>query len=219
MTLGGREASVTLVSAISPPGGDLTEPVTRHTQRFTGCFWTLDKSLAEARVFPAISVSTSYSASAADLAAWWHEGVSAEWASLRREALQLLEQATRVQTTARLLGEESLPDPQRLVLHVAAMFEEGFLRQSAYDPKDASCAPLRQVMLLSLLLRFYRRGLEAIARGASVREVRGLPIAAQLVRAKSTFGDEQVEDLKRLATVIDDSCSLLSQRSRESTTR
>ncbi len=211
VTLGGRQASVTLVSAISPPGGDLTEPVTRHTQRFTGCFWTLDKQLAEARVFPAVSVSMSYSVSAADLAAWWHDGVSADWARLRTEALQVLEDAAHVQSTARLVGEESLPDRQRLLLRVAEMFEEGFLRQSAYDPKDASCSPLRQVTLLSVLLRFYRRGLEAIARGAHVRDVCGLAVAAELVRAKSIFGDEQSQDLERLSSVIDDACATLGR--------
>ncbi len=211
VTLGGRQASVTLVSAISPPGGDLTEPVTRHTQRFTSCFWALDKQLADARVFPAVSVETSFSASAADLAAWWHDSVSAEWGELRRQALTLLEEAAHLQNTARLIGAASLPDRQRLVLRLAEMFEEGFLRQSAYDDKDASCSPSRQVELLSLLLRYYHRALEAIARGAHVGALWDLPIVTTLLRAKSMFGDAEVHDLQQLSTVIDQQCGAVGR--------
>jgi V/A-type H+-transporting ATPase subunit A len=207
VTLGGREASVTLVSAISPPGGDLTEPVTRHTQRFTGCFWTLDKELAAARVFPAVSVEQSYSTVAGDLAAWWRETVSADWAALRSEALKLLEEAARLESTARLIGEESLPDRQRLILRMAAMFEEGFLQQSAYDAKDASCSPARQAQMLALLLRFYHAALDAIGRGATTRALCDLPVTDALVRAKTVFGDEETAGLDRLMQEIDAQCA------------
>src|SRR5687767_11958143 len=125
-TLGGQEGSVTLISAISPPGGDLTEPVTRHTQRFTRCFWSLDKALAEARVFPAVSVRGSYSDLPPDLERWW-SGLSPRWPALRQAALALVEEAARLESTARLVGTQSLPAPQRLLLRVASLFEEGFL--------------------------------------------------------------------------------------------
>src|SRR5581483_4242251 len=113
-TLGGGEGSVTLVSAISPPGGDVTEPVTRHTQRYTGCFWTLDKALADARVYPAVSVSDSYSGSADAVAAWWGEHGAASWSDTRREALAMLDEAAQIASTARLIGEANLPGAQRL---------------------------------------------------------------------------------------------------------
>jgi V/A-type H+/Na+-transporting ATPase subunit A len=203
-TLDGREGSVTLVSAISPPGGDLTEPVTRHTQRFTRCFWTLDKQLAEARVFPAVSTEQSYSAAPEDLAAWWHREVSADWSGQRIAALGLLEEAARIQRTARLIGEESLPDRQRLALRMAEMFEEGFLRQNAYDPIDASASPRRQMALLSLLMRCYGRAIGAVERGLAVDRFQGLPIVAELTRAKSTYGDADVERLGELAARIDE---------------
>ena len=206
-TMNGREGSVTMISAISPAGGDLTEPVTRHTQRFTGCFWTLDKKLAEARVFPAVSVSDSYSTVSADLEAWWHEHVSPEWARQRTEALELLETAARLQQTARLLGEASLPDRQRLVLRLADLFEEGFLRQSAYDPKDASCAPPRQAKLLDLLLEFYHCALDAIGRGVPIHVVVALPVVASIARAKSTFGDDELAGLDRLAVDVREQCA------------
>ncbi|MBZ5558071.1 MAG: V-type ATP synthase subunit A [Acidobacteriia bacterium] len=207
VTLGGREGSLTIISAISPAGGDVTEPVTRHTQRFTGCFWTLDKRLAEARVFPAVSVEDSYSAAFADLESWWHDEVSPDWAPRRREALKVIEEAGRVRHAARLVGEDSLPDRQRLVLRVAELFEEGFLRQSAHDAKDASCSPARQVKLLSLLLDFYHRGLEALDRGVPVPALIALPVAAALARAKSTYGDDEIAGLDALAARVARECA------------
>jgi V/A-type H+-transporting ATPase subunit A len=203
-TLDGREGSVTLVSAISPPGGDVTEPVTRHTQRFTRCFWTLDKQLAEARVFPAVSIEQSYSSASDDLARWWQTEVSGDWSAQRLAALGLLEEAARVQRTARLIGEESLPDRQRLTLRLAEMFEEGFLRQNAYDPVDGSASPKRQMLLLSLLILFYHRAIEAIDGGMSIDTFQNLGIVAELTRAKSTYGDADLAQLGELAARIDD---------------
>jgi V/A-type H+-transporting ATPase subunit A len=207
-TLGGREGSVTLISAISPPGGDLTEPVTRHTQRFTRCFWSLDKSLAEARVFPAVSVRSSYSDLPADLVGWW-SGLAPEWPALRQAALALLEQAARLESTARLVGTQSLPARQRLVLRVASLFEEGFLRQSAFDPKDASCAPARQVRLLRLLLRFLESGRQAVARGATAEQVAELAVVADLERAKSDYGDGELAGLDALESEMERQCAAL----------
>jgi V/A-type H+-transporting ATPase subunit A len=202
-TLGGRDGSVTLISAISPPGGDVTEPVTRHTQRFTRCFWTLDKQLADARVFPAVSVEQSYSASPADLTPWWHEHVSPQWGRRRDEALALLESASRVRRTARLIGEESLPDSQRLVLRIAELLEEGFLRQNAYDPIDGSASPERQAALLGLLVHYARRAAEAIRGGKPLDAVWGLPLVTDLLRAKSTYADTDLAGLATLEARVD----------------
>lgn len=205
-TLGGREGSVTLVSAISPPGGDVTEPVTRHTQRYTGCFWTLDKTLADARVFPAVSVEESYSSVASDVDAWWREHGSPEWPDDRRDALNLLTEASRVASTARLIGEANLPAPQRLTLRVADMLRDGFLTQDAYDAKDASCSPRRQAVLLALFMRFYRRAQEAVERGTTVPDLFARPVVSSLLRAKTTWGDAEVSDLEALSRMVDEQC-------------
>jgi V/A-type H+-transporting ATPase subunit A len=178
--------------------------VTRHTQRFTPCFWTLDKQLAEARVFPAVSIEQSYSASDEALAAWWHSHVSSDWRQLRLDALELLEEAARVDRTARLVGEESLPARQRLVLRFAALFEEAFLRQNAYDTIDASASPERQVTLLGLLMHCYQRARAAIDGGLAIETFQSLPIVAELTRAKSAFGDDHVDALRALAARIDE---------------
>ena len=205
-TLSAREGSVTIISAISPAGGDLTEPVTRHTQRFTGCFWTLDKKLADARVFPAVSVEDSYSTSSAELESWWHDQISPKWTEQRTEALNLLEEAGRVRKTARLVGEESLPDRQRLILRIAELFEEGFLRQSAYDAIDASCSPQRQVRLLGVILEYYHRAVDAIDQGVPTRVLFSLPVVASIARAKSTYGDQQLADLDALRVAVGEQC-------------
>ena len=171
-TLGETPGSLTLISAISPPAGDLTEPVTRHAQRFVRTFWTLDRQLAQARVFPAVSMSASYS-----------ELPSANAA--RDEALAFVEEAGRIEETARLVGVESLPDRERFLLRLSEVFREGFLQQSAYDEVDAFCAPERQAALLSLFLHVRRRGLELIEQQKPLAKILALPLMTNLQRAKS----------------------------------
>jgi V/A-type H+-transporting ATPase subunit A len=206
----GAEGSVTLISAISPPGGDLTEPVTRHTQRFTRTFWCLDKELAEARVFPAVSVRDSYTELPRELEAWWAEAAAADWAALRRQALSLLEEAARLEATARLIGSESLPERQRFLLRLGALFEEAFLRQSAFDPADASCSPPRQYHLLRALLRFRDQGLFALQRGVTAAQLGDLPVLARLERAKSDIAEAQLGAFEALGAQIDAECAALA---------
>jgi V/A-type H+-transporting ATPase subunit A len=205
-TLAGGEGSVTLISAISPPGGDLTEPVTRHTQRFTQCFWTLDKALAEARLFPAIGLRDSYSHLPDQLVAWWIERTSAEWPSLRGEALTLLEDAARAEAAARLVGVETLPERQQWLLEMARLFEDGFLRQNALDPADGHCSPARQFRLLRLLMRTYRRGLAALDRGATTRALARLPAMRRVAAAKAAVPDHALDEIDRLEAAIDAEC-------------
>ena len=203
-TLAGSEGSVTLISAISPPGGDLTEPVTRHTQRFTECFWTLDKALAESRMFPAISLRESYSHLPDQLITWWTTTISPEWPALRRDALALLDEADRAETTARLIGIESLPQRQQWLLAVARLFEDGFLRQSAFDARDASCSPARQFRLLRLLLRIHSRGLTALDRGMMTERLLTLPVLGGVPRAKSEIGEEELSRFDQLETDVEE---------------
>ena len=200
-SLCGAEGSVTIISAISPPGGDLTEPVTRHTQEFTRTFWTLDKELASARSFPAVSVRASYGDLPPGLIDWW-EHVLPGWAELRRKALALLEEAERLQATARLVGEENLPDRQRFTLSAAHLLREGFLQQNAYDPQEARCSPLRQALLLELLLKFHQRGLAALDRGVAERELSAHPLLPQLRRARS-LGEEHLDQLTELRKALE----------------
>jgi V/A-type H+-transporting ATPase subunit A len=215
-TLAGVEASVTLISAISPPGGDLTEPVTRHTQRFTQCFWTLDKGLAEARMFPAVSLRDSYSHLSPAIIAWWANAVGNDWPGLRQQALALLNQAQQAEATARLVGLDALPEQQQWLIATARLFEDGFLRQNAFDRTDAHCSPARQYKLLALLLHMHTRGVQTIERGGNTRLLNALPIVARLPRVRSEFGDELLAAFDALHIAIDDECRALEARLTES---
>ncbi len=194
-TLGAGPGSVSIVGAVSPPGGDFSEPVTQHTRRFIRCFWALDTELANARHYPSIHWLRSYSEYTDDVAAWW-DRQAPEWQTLRGEAMGVLQREERLQQIVQLVGPDVLPDTQRLVLLVAEMLKNGFLAQSAFDEKDVYCTPKRQVALLRIIMMVYRRGRESIQAGAPLAELRALPCIADVMRAKGAYGNEELEDLE-----------------------
>ena len=197
-TLASGRGSVSIVGAVSPPGGDFSEPVTQHTRRFIRCFWALDTELANARHYPSIHWLHSYSEYVEDVSAWW-EKQAADWNELRTEALTLLQREDRLQQIVKLVGPDVLPDSQKLILFIAEIFKDGFLTQSAFDEKDMFCSPERQIALLRIILTLYRRGRDLIQAGAPLAKIRGLPSVPQVMRAKSTFGNAELEKLAELA--------------------
>ncbi|HEU5396436.1 MAG TPA: V-type ATP synthase subunit A [Verrucomicrobiae bacterium] len=205
-TLGGEPGSVSIVGAVSPPGGDFSEPVTQHTRRFIRCFWALDTELANARHYPSIHWLHSYSEYVEDVGAWWQKH-AAEWSELRTEALTLLQREDRLQQIVKLVGPDVLPDSQKLILFIAEIFKDGFLTQSAFEEKDMYCTPERQVALLQIILMLYRRGHELIQAGLPLAKLRGMAGVRQLMRAKSAFGNEELDKLadlgKRLGVELD----------------
>ena len=186
-TLAGERASVSIVGAVSPPGGDFSEPVTQHTRRFIRCFWALDTELANARHYPSIHWLRSYSEYVEDVAAWW-EKQSPDWSEIRTEALTLLQREDRLQQIVKLVGPDALPDSQRLVLFIAEILKDGFLAQSAFDENDMYCAPERQMALMRIILTLYRRGRDLIQAGAPLARLRRMACVPQVVRAKSALG-------------------------------
>jgi V/A-type H+-transporting ATPase subunit A len=196
-TLAGERGSVSIVGAVSPPGGDFSEPVTQHTRRFIRCFWALDTELANARHYPSIHWLHSYSEYVEDVGAWW-EKQAADWSRLRTEALTLLQREDRLQQIVKLVGPDVLPDSQRLILFIAEIFKDGFLTQSAFDEKDMFCTPERQVALLRTILMLNDRGRELIQAGAPLARIRGLPSVPQLLRAKSTIGNDELDKFAEL---------------------
>jgi V/A-type H+-transporting ATPase subunit A len=209
-TLGGRRASVSIVGAVSPPGGDFSEPVTQHTRRFIRCFWSLDTELANARHYPAIHWLHSYSEYIDDVRAWWEQR-AADWSELRTEALALLQREDRLQQIVRLVGPDVLPESERLVLFVAGILRDGFLSQSAYDGKDAFCAPERQMALLRSIMVLYRRAAALIEEGVPLERIRGAPCVAELLRAKSTHGNEELDRVRALERRVCDELAALSR--------
>jgi len=201
-TLGGREGSVTVVGAVSPPGGDFSEPVTQHTSRFTRCFWALDQELAYSRHYPAINWLSSYSQYVEDVTDWWAQ-YNRRWRELREEAMNFLTEEDRLQQIVQLVGADVLPDGQRLVLLAAEIFKTGFLQQNASDEADTYCTPAKQQGLLEAIVTFYRRARRVIAAGAPVARVREMDIVQELMRAKLTIANEDREGMDALLGRLD----------------
>jgi V/A-type H+-transporting ATPase subunit A len=196
-TLAGEEGSVTIVGAVSPPGGDFSEPVTQHTRRFTRCFWALDAELANARHYPSIHWLRSYSEYIEDVEGWWeHEAPG--WGRLRAEAMAVLQREERLQQIVKLVGPDVLPDTQRWVLFTASLLRDGFLAQNAFDEKDMFCSPPRQMALLRMVLHVHRRGEALVRAGAPLVRLRELASMSRVVRARSTYGNEDMEGLEEL---------------------
>jgi V/A-type H+/Na+-transporting ATPase subunit A len=190
-TLGGREGSVTIVGAISPPGGDFTEPVTQHTQRYTRAFWALDRELANARHYPAINWRTSYSLYSDAVAPYWSKETASDWQALRSAAAQILEQDSRLEQFVRLVGVQALPDRQRWLLDIARILKEGFLQQNALHPIDAYCFPAKQVLLLRLFVELYESGQRIIDSGVPLARVHQILDVRRLVQMKETVPNDQ----------------------------
>jgi V/A-type H+-transporting ATPase subunit A len=193
-TLSGEEGSISIIGAVSPPGGDFSEPVTQHTKRFIRCFWALDRELANARHYPAISWIDSYSEYAAELEPWW-EKVNPQWAKARRSALDLLKSEQRLAEIVRLIGPDALPDDKRLVLLTAEIIKNGFLQQNSFDDIDMYCVPVKQVRLLELIMEFYERAHTCIMLGAPLFRISSLSIREGLSRLKSQIKNDDLDGL------------------------
>ncbi|HOJ99498.1 MAG TPA: V-type ATP synthase subunit A [Termitinemataceae bacterium] len=196
-TLSGKEGSVSIIGAVSPPGGDFSEPVTQHTKRFIRCFWALDRDLANARHYPAISWNDSYSEYAEEIRPWW-ERRNPAWVSLRRAALELLKREQRLQEIVRLIGPDALPDEDRLVLLTADIIKNGFLQQNSFDEVDRYCVPEKQVRILDLIMKFHERALMCLQLGAPLTKITELPIREQLVRLKSQVPNDALDLLSAM---------------------
>ena len=194
-SLAGQEGSISVIGAVSPPGGDFSEPVTQHTKRFIRCFWALNRELANARHYPAIGWIDSYSEYAEEVKDWW-DNLDPRWAEIRHSALELLKKEEKLQAIVRLIGPDALPDYERLVLVVAEMIKNGFLQQSAFDDVDVYSVPEKQIQLLLLMMHFYERGLAVIKAGAPLSKIISLPVRDEIVRLKSTVPNDRLELIK-----------------------
>ncbi|MEW6402244.1 MAG: V-type ATP synthase subunit A [Chloroflexota bacterium] len=213
-TFNGNYGSVSIVGAVSPPGGDFSEPVTQHTKRFIRCFWALDKSLASARHFPSINWLDSYSEYLDDVAAWWREQVGMDWFGMRNRAMELLSEESRLSQIVKLVGPDALPDAERLVLETARLLREGFLQQNAMDTVDAYSSIQKQIRMLELILYFHERGLRIVQHGAPISIIHNLPIVDTLIRMKNTVPNEELEKLDDIKKQIDEQMSRLDSEYR-----
>ncbi len=210
-TLAGDRGSVSIVGAVSPPGGDFSEPVTQHTRRFIRCFWALDTGLANARHYPSIHWLQSYSEYSEDVKSWWEQG-ACDWENLRTEALTLLQREERLQQIVKLVGPDVLPDNQKLILFVAEIIKDGFLAQSAFDTNDAYCSPEKQVALLRIMLNLYHRGRDLIQEGVPLAMVRGMECISEVLRAKSALSNKEMDKLADIDRRLNEEADKMSQQ-------
>ena len=190
--------SVTLIGAVSPPGGDFSEPVTSHTKDIIETFWALSKELADARHYPSIDWVTSFSAHVHTAAEWWHKEVDPAWEQRRAQALGLLARDAELSRIVNLVGPEALSDTQRWELEGASLVKEGVLQQSALDEIDTFCSPQKQFALLDLVLSIYDKGADLIALGVPVSELQNMPQLAKVRRCKSMYNSDQVDSIRAL---------------------
>ena len=219
-----RQGSVSIIGAVSPPGGDFNEPVTIHTLRFTGVFWALDRDLAYSRHFPAIhwlksyslyvdrllgSWAQSYSQYAEEIAEYWKKRLHTDFGQLRGRALKILSESSEIESIARIMGERALPDDQRLILLESELIKEAFLRQFAYHDVDAFCEMEKQAALLQTLLDFYDRASYLVQKGVPAERIKSLPQVSKLERAKEDKSG--IQGLQRLSEEIEGEMAKLRQ--------
>jgi len=197
-----RDGSVTLIGAVSPSGGDFTEPVTTHTMRFIKTFWALDAKLAYSRHYPSINWMNSYSGYLVDVAKWWSANVSEEWFDLRAEAYGVLQREDTLKEIVRLLGPEALPDDQKLILEVARMIKIGILQQNSFDDVDTYCSPEKQLKLLKLFVQFYREGQQALKEGTSLADIRAMSTIGKAIKARMEIKDDEMTKLDQLSQTM-----------------
>ena len=208
-TLNGDKGSVTVIGAVSPPGGDFSEPVTQHTKRFIRCFWALDRNLANARHYPAISWLDSYSEYLNDIVSWWSEQVGPEWLADRSEIMGLLHKEVRLQQVVKLVGPDALPDSQRFILEICTLFKNAFLQQNAYDKIDTFSAVEKQAKMLHIIVTYWRRGSEAIRKGATLIKLRKMKVYQDIVKMKFTIHNEDLSSLDKIEARLERSMDQL----------
>ncbi len=197
-----RLGSVTLIGAVSPPGGDLSEPVSQNTLRVVGAFWALDSSLADRRHFPAINWLRSYSLYLDTTHKWYNENVTEEFRKLRTQALATLQTEAELQEIVQLIGPDALPEKERAVLEIARMIREDYLQQHAYHEVDSYCSLEKQLLMLKVISLFHKKALEAIDTGVGIEKITSLPIKDEIARMKYVAGDQFKQKHQELERMI-----------------
>lgn len=198
-----REGSVSVVGAVSPQGGDFSEPVTQHTRRFVRAFWALDKALASARHFPSINWNDSYSEYVEDVMPWWRDSVPGfDYAAMRAAAMDLLQEENKLQQVVKLVGADALPDRQRLVLATVRIIKEAFLQQNAFHENDAYCTPEKQLRMMDVILHFHKTASAVLEKGVPCARILDLNIIPTIVRMKTDYSCQDAERISKLKDEI-----------------
>lgn len=202
-TLNGKEGSVSIIGAVSPQGGDFSEPVTQNTKRFVRCFWALDRNLAYSRHYPAIHWLNSYSEYLRDLEAWFEEEVSHDFLNARRTMLSLLQEESKLMEIVKLIGADILPEEQKLILEVTKLIRLGFLQQNAFHEVDTFVPMQKQYRMMKVIIQLYDKSKSLVSRGIPVSQLRTTGIFDELTKMKYTIDNEDFTPFDRFEIRID----------------
>ena len=203
-TLGGDEGSITIIGAISPAGGDFSEPVTENTKRFVNAFLALDRKLAYARHYPSINWLSSYSGYLKMLGDWYTENVGEDAITLRSQVMKLLQEESKLLDIVQLVGEDVLPDSQRLVLEVARILKTGFLQQNAFHKEDSFVPIEKQYMMLKTIWHLYERALACSEKGIPISKIRESAIFEKNTKMKYNIPNDQLEGIEDINKELED---------------
>ena len=203
LNLSGNEGSVSVIGAVSPPGGDFSEPVTQHTKRFVRCFWGLDRALASARHYPAISWLDSYSEYIDEVKDWWSKESNDQWYSNRQKIMELLQKEVRLNQIVKLVGPDALPDSQNFIIECCSLFKTAFLQQNAFDEIDRYCSVRKQVKMLALIIHYYEVGQEAIGKGVPMVKIKRLSVVQDIARMRFNISNDSADDIDKLSLKLD----------------
>ena len=202
-----KESSISVVGAVSPPGGDLSEPVTQNTLRICKVFWALDASLADKRHFPSINWLSSYSLYVDDIENWWKNATGDDWRENRNQAMALLQRESELQEIVQLVGPDALPEIDQVTLETTRMLREDYLGQNAFDDVDTYCPPQKQHDMLKVILLFQEKASEASKRGANIKDIVALPVKDKIARMKYVPAEEFEAKAQEIEADISKECS------------
>lgn len=201
--LNGTEGSVSIIGAVSPQGGDFSEPVTQNTKRFVRCFWGLDKQLANERHYPAVSWLDSYSQYVDDLSAWYRDNISPDFVNNRRQIMEILHQESSLMDVVKLIGSDVLPDDQKLIIEIARVIRLGFLQQNAFHPEDTAVPLEKQEKMMEVILHLYRRSKALVQMGMPMSLLLRNDIFSRVVSIKYDVPNDQLSLMDQYKEDID----------------
>ncbi len=205
IALSGKKGSVSVIGAVSPPGGDFSEPVTQNTLRVTKCFWALDAKLAQRRHFPSINWLTSYSLYNKTLAPWYSENINPNWSNAMKKIMAILQEEEKLLEIVQLVGSDALPEKQQLTLEVARLIREFFLQQNAFHEIDTYCEPKKTYMLAEIILYYSKRAHAALEQGAQIKSLLNMESKEKIANVK--FVKDYKKELSNIKLEMDNEFS------------
>lgn len=202
-TFNGKEASVTIIGAVSPPGGDFSEPVTENTKRFVSAFLALDKKLAYARHYPAINYLISYSDYIKTLEKWYRENIGEDIIELRAKMLKMLQEENKLMEIVQLVGEDVLPNDQRLLLEVAKVIKKGFLQQNALHPEDTYVELAKQYKMIKTINHLYDRAFICVKSGIPISQIKNEKLFDEIIKIKYNIPNDKIDQIDLVINKID----------------